>query len=163
SLRDCFLARVRANAAEYRGTRASRPWHVAAAYRGHGLEARATWDAMFLMVPLLFGLGTVAIPVIVHLLHRQRSTPIRRGAMHLLMESPLRQKRRRNIEHWLLMIARMAVLAVLVFALARPLLDSDLATPIGGGTSTDFAVVLDHSLSTGRAAGEGGKSVFGHG
>jgi hypothetical protein len=118
---------------------------------------------MFLMLPLLFGLGTVAIPVIVHLLHRQRTTPIKWGAMRFLIESPLRQKRRRNIEHWLLMVARMAVLAVLVFALARPLLDSDLATPIGGGTSTDFAVVLDHSLSTGRAAGEGGKSVFGRG
>src|SRR2546421_7163211 len=88
---------------------------------------------MFLMLPLLLGLGTVAIPVIVHLLHRQRTTPIRWGAMQFLVESALRQKRRRNIEHWLLMLARMAVLAVLGFALAPPLLDSDLATPIGGG------------------------------
>src|SRR5437588_138609 len=103
------------------------------------------------MLSLLGGLGAIAIPVIVHLLHRQKTTPIRWGAMQFLIESPLQQKRRRNIEHWLLLLARMAVLALLVFALARPLLNSDLATPLGGGTSTDFAVVIDHSLSTGRA------------
>src|SRR5438552_2414704 len=114
---------------------------------------------MFLMFSMLAGLGAIAIPVIVHLLHRQKTTPIRWGAMQFLIESPLQQKRRRNIERWLLLLARMAVIALLVFALARPLLNSDLATPLGGGTSTDFAVVIDHSLSTGRAAG-GGKTVF---
>src|SRR5947209_2248228 len=116
---------------------------------------------MFLMFSMLAGLATVSIPVVVHLLHRQRTTPIRWGAMQFLIESPLQQKRRRNIEHWLLLLARMALLAALVFALARPLLNADLATPLGGGTSTDFAVVLDHSLSTGRAAeGANGKTVF---
>ena len=115
---------------------------------------------MFLMFSMLAGLGAIAIPVIVHLLHRQKTTPIQWGAMQFLIESPLQQKRRRRIEHWLLMLARMAVLGVLAVALARPLLNAELATPLGGGTSTDFAVVIDHSLSTGRAAG-GGKTVFG--
>src|SRR5437588_791939 len=114
---------------------------------------------MFLMLSMLGGLGAIAIPVIVHLLHRQQTTPIRWGAMQFLVESPLQQKRRRNIEHWLLLLARMGILALLAFALARPLLDSDLATPLGGGTSTDFAVIVDHSLSTGRSAGAG-KTVF---
>jgi hypothetical protein len=107
---------------------------------------------MFLMLSMLAGLGTITIPVVIHLLHRQKTTPIRWGAMRFLMETRLQQKKRHNIEHWLLMLARMAVLALIVLALARPLLHSDLATPLGGGTSTDFAVVLDHSLSAGRAA-----------
>src|SRR5437879_13263907 len=114
---------------------------------------------MFLMISMLAGFGAIAIPVIVHLLHRQKTTPIRWGAMQFLIESPLQQKRRRHVEHWLLLLARMAVLGLLVFALARPLLNADLLTPLGGGTSTDFAVVLDHSLSTGRAA-ESGKPVL---
>ncbi len=111
------------------------------------------------MLSMLGGLGAIAIPVLVHLLHRQKTTPIQWGAMQFLIESPLQQKRRRHIEHWLLLLARMAVLGLLALVLARPLLDADLATPLGGGTTTDFAVVIDHSLSTGRAAGEG-KTVF---
>ena len=114
---------------------------------------------MFLMLSMLAGLGAVAIPVVVHLLHRQQTTPIQWGAMQFLIESPLKQKRRRNIEHWLLLLARMALLALLVFALARPLMNADLATPLGGGATTDFAVVIDHSLSTGRAT-VGGKTVY---
>ena len=112
------------------------------------------------MLSMLGGLGAIAIPVLVHLLHRQKTTPIQWGAMQFLVESALQQKRRRNVEHWLLLLARMAVLGLLAIVLARPLLDADLTTPIGGGTSTDFAVVIDHSLSTGRVAGEG-KTVFG--
>lgn len=119
---------------------------------------------MFLLPAILAGLGAVAIPVIIHLLHRQRARPIRWGAMQFLIETPLKSKRRRNVEHWLLMLARMAVLALLVLALARPLMNADLAKPIGGGATTDFAVVLDHSLSTCRAAeGAGEQSVFAHG
>src|SRR5258708_3013787 len=114
---------------------------------------------MFLMFSMLAGLCAIAIPLIVPLLHRQKTTPIRWGAMQFLIKSPLQQKRRRNIEHWLLLLARIAVLGLLVFALARPLLNADLPTPLGGGTSTDFAVVIDHSLSTGRAAGDG-KTIF---
>jgi hypothetical protein len=118
------------------------------------------FQPMFLMFSMLGGLGAIAIPVIVHLLHRQKTTPIQWGAMQFLIESPLQQKRWRHIEHWLLLLARMAVVGLLAVVLARPLLNADLAMPLGGGTSTDFAVVIDHSLSTGRAAG-GGKTVFG--
>ena len=85
------------------------------------------------MLSMLGGLGAIGIPVVVHLLHRQKSRPIQWGAMQFLMESPLQQKRRRHIEHWLLLLARMALLGVLVVALARPLMNADFATPIGGG------------------------------
>jgi hypothetical protein len=114
---------------------------------------------MFLMLSMLGGLGAIALPVIVHLLHRQQTTPIQWGAMRFLMESPLQQKRRRFIEHWLLLLVRMLVLGLLVLALARPLFNHPFATPLGGGGGTDFAVVLDHSLSTSRLAPDG-KSAF---
>ena len=114
---------------------------------------------MFLMMSMLGGLITISIPVIIHLLHRQKTTPIKWGAMQFLVESQLQHKRRRFVEHWLLMLARVALLALLVFALARPMLNADLVTPMMGNASTDVAIVIDHSLSTGRLA-EPGKTVF---
>src|SRR6476469_1602546 len=97
---------------------------------------------------LLSGILLASIPVVIHLLHRQRTTPIRWGAMQFLVETPLQRKRRHNVEHWLLMLARMAVLALIVFALARPLLRGRVAAPLGGGTSTDLAVVVNDTATT---------------
>ena len=44
----------------------------------------------FLTGSLLFGLLAAAIPVVVHLLHRQRTTPVPWGAMQFLLESQRR-------------------------------------------------------------------------
>ena len=37
---------------------------------------------------LLSGILLASIPIVIHLLHRQRTTPIRWGAMRFLLESP---------------------------------------------------------------------------
>ncbi len=113
---------------------------------------------MFLMAPILFGLAAVSIPVLIHLLHRQRTTPIKWGAMQFLVESKLQQKRRKRVDHWLLLLLRMAAVALIVFALARPLMVEGKYNPLGDGLSTDIAVVVDRSLSTGRRAGD--KTVY---
>src|SRR5688500_9816011 len=113
---------------------------------------------MFLMASMLIGLAAVSIPVIIHLLHRQRTTPVQWGAMQFLLESPLQLKRRKRVEHWLLMLLRMAAIALLVFALARPLSIERTYNPLSSGIATDIGVVIDRSLSTGRRAGD--KSVY---
>lgn len=119
---------------------------------------------MFLMGSLLIGLSAGVIPVIIHLLHRQKTTPIAWGAMQFLIETPLQQKRRKKIEHWLLMLFRIAAVACLAVLLARPLL-RDKYSP-AGTVATDVAIVLDHSLSTTRRpAGTeaAGKTLFDQG
>jgi hypothetical protein len=113
---------------------------------------------MFLMAPILFGLAAVSIPVLIHLLHRQRTTPIKWGAMQFLLESPLQLKRRKRVDHWLLLLLRMAAVALIVLALARPLMVEGKYNPLGDGLATDIAVVVDRSLSTGRRAGD--KTVY---
>src|SRR5215213_10169316 len=113
---------------------------------------------MFLIAPILFALAAVSIPILIHLLHRQRTTPVKWGAMQFLLESPLQLKRRRRVDHWLLMLLRMAAVALLVFALARPLSIEGKYNPLGDGLATDIAVVVDRSLSTGRSAG--GRSIY---
>src|SRR5687768_12297449 len=121
----------------------------------------------FLMPSLLIGVAAAAIPVVIHLLHRQRTRPVAWGAMQFLLESPIRFRRRRKVDHWLLLLARMALLGLLGFLLARPLLIDGKYNPMSSDVATDIAVVLDHSLSTGRkatrspgAAGGGEATVF---
>ena len=106
----------------------------------------------FLVPSLLIGVAAAAIPVIIHLLHRQRTQPVRWGAMQFLLESQLQFKRRRRVDNWLLLLARMALLALLAVLLARPLLNAGANNPLSGNVATDIAVVIDHSLSTGRRA-----------
>jgi hypothetical protein len=92
------------------------------------------------------------VPVIIHVLHRQRTVPVPWGAMQFLLESPLKFRRRKKVDHWLLLLARMALLALLALLLARPLLSEGRFNPLPGNAAADVAVVIDHSLSAGRKA-----------
>src|SRR4051812_2239004 len=112
----------------------------------------------FLMGSLLAGLLATSIPVIIHLLHRQRTQPIQWGAMQFLLESPLQLKRRKRVDHWLLMLLRILLIAILVFLLSRPLFISGKYNPLVNNVATDIAVVVDRSVSTGRMNGK--SSVF---
>lgn len=108
---------------------------------------------MFLMPWILAGGFLAAIPIIVHLLHRQKVEPISWGAMQFLLESPLKIRRRRKIDNWLLMLVRILVVLLVVFLLARPVVrtrELKTASPL------DVAVVIDHSLSMGMRGGGGG-------
>ena len=102
---------------------------------------------MWLMAPLLLGTSLAAIPLIVHMLRRQNTVPIEWGAMQFLLETPLKARRRRSIDNWLLMLVRMAILIFLALALARPLIKGNTFV---SSTPMDVAVVIDHSLSMGR-------------
>lgn len=112
---------------------------------------------------LLVGLAGVSVPVIIHLLHRQRTQPVQWGAMQFLSVSPLQRKRRKKVEQWLLMAVRMLALAVLALLLARPLWVRGKYVPAGltAGAPIDAAVVLDHSLSTGRSSN--GQTIYDQG
>ena len=103
---------------------------------------------------LMVGLLTASIPIIIHLLHRQKTLPLQWGAMMFLKQSPLQMKRRKQVDHWLLMLLRMAALALLAWLLARPLLKHSKFNPLATNQPADIAVVLDHSMSMGRHSGD---------
>src|SRR5579872_431715 len=114
---------------------------------------------MFLMPLLLLGLIGTSIPIIIHLLHRQRTQPVLWGAMQFLRTSPLQMKRKKKVDHWLLMLIRILALAILAFLLARPRISESKFVPKGlTDAPADVAVILDHSLSTGRLSN--GQTVF---
>ena len=102
---------------------------------------------MFLMGSILFGSLLAVIPLVIHMLRKQKSEPIAWGAMQFLLETPLKARRRRSIDNWLLMLIRMAILVFLAFALARPMIRGNSFV---SSTPMDVAVVIDHSFSMGR-------------
>jgi hypothetical protein len=108
------------------------------------------------MGSLLFGGLLAGIPVVVHLLHRQKTTPIEWGAMQFLLETPLTVRRRQRIDNWLLLLVRMGILLVLVAMLARPLVPRQ---GVATAPPVDVGIVIDHSLSMGRR-GAGGGTLF---
>lgn len=97
---------------------------------------------------MLFGLAALALPVVVHLISKRKFDIVHWGAMQFL-ELGRRTRRRIRIEELLLMLLRMAMLGLLVFALARPWAQGGLFASFGAGTSRDLVVIMDGSYSMG--------------
>ena len=115
---------------------------------------------MFEIPLMLTGLLAIGIPIAIHLLHRQKTTPINWGAMMFLQASDVLKKKRRNIDHWLLLLLRIAMLLLLVLLLAWPILPAGAVKQFAGGSSADVVIVLDHSISSGIL--DGRRTVFAH-
>ncbi|MGQ0634636.1 MAG: BatA domain-containing protein [Planctomycetaceae bacterium] len=69
---------------------------------------------------LLFGLLAVAAPVILHLLMRAKPKKLVFPALRLIQNRRRTNVRRLRLRHWALMLLRMAVIALVVLAVARP-------------------------------------------
>ncbi|MCI0642220.1 MAG: BatA domain-containing protein [Gemmataceae bacterium] len=97
----------------------------------------------FLNAAVLAGLAAVAIPILIHLLHRRRFQTIDWGAMQFLKLSQT-TRRRLWLEELLLLLLRIGLIAVLVLGLAGP-----YATGLGGVArpSRDVVLVLDATAS----------------
>lgn len=107
--------------------------------------------------PAIFaaGLACIAMPILVHLLTRRRRRTVRWGAMRFLLEAYRKQKRRLQLEQLILLLLRCALIALIGFAIARPLLGD--AGSLGGART--LVIVLDDSLTAGVTDTEG-RSAF---
>jgi hypothetical protein len=95
---------------------------------------------------LAAGVALAALPVILHLFMRQTPKHVIFPALRLIRERQKQSKKRLRIKNWLLLLARMAVLALMALALARPRLYSQI--PLGDDTvPTALGLVFDTSLS----------------
>ena len=111
----------------------------------------------FLNIALLGGAAALAIPILIHLFHKSRFKIVKWGAMHLL-EAVLRTNRRRiQIEQWILLAIRCAIPAMLALAMARPLWKG--AQSLLGEAKTSTVVLLDNSYS--MDAARAGTTSFG--
>jgi hypothetical protein len=99
----------------------------------------------FSHLAVLGGLAALAIPVIIHLLFRHRKRPLRFSTLQFFLQQEERATRRQKLRHWLLLLVRCALVALLVFAFARPYLREP--GPAGAPIRRDVVIVLDRSAS----------------
>ena len=101
-----------------------------------------TFAAPLFLLAALAGL----IPVVLHMIHRQKAKELRFSTLRFLRISVQRTRRRKYIDDMSLLAVRVAVLLLIAVGLARPALSS-LAALWGGGRTAAIAIVLDNSAS----------------
>jgi hypothetical protein len=105
---------------------------------------------MAFLTPLfLLGLGAIAIPVLIHLIQREKKRVIEFPSLMFVRRIPYQSVRRRRIRHWALLLMRAAAIALIVAAFARPFLRQSAAAAAVSGGAREVVVLLDQSASMG--------------
>ena len=103
---------------------------------------------MSLLAPLfLIALAGLAGPILLHLTRQERGRPVRFPSLMFLEKIPFQETSRRRIRHWLLLCLRLAALALLIAAFARPFVRGGRLASVGGPAAEEVAVLLDQSWS----------------
>ena len=107
---------------------------------------------MSFLSPLFFlGLGAIVVPILVHLIQRERKRVVEFPSLMFIQKIPYQSVRRRRIRHWFLLLMRAAAIALLVAAFARPFLPGGSAAIIAAGGNRELVILLDNSASMGYA------------
>lgn len=104
----------------------------------------------FLAPAFLAGLAAVAVPILIHLINRERKVVVEFPSLMFLQRIPYRSVRRQKIRHLLLLILRCLALAMLVAAFARPFFQKR-QNAISTTGAREVVILLDNSASMGYA------------
>jgi hypothetical protein len=96
----------------------------------------------------------VTIPIVIHLLFRQRSRTVPIGSVRFLRQVVKEHRRRRRVRQWLLLALRMLAIALLALLFARPYFDEAARK----GRQQEIVLLLDRSAS--MQATSGGSTAF---
>src|SRR4051812_50003755 len=94
----------------------------------------------FLQPMLLAALPLVALPIIIHLINQRRYQTVKWAAMMFLLAANRMSRGYARVRQWLILAARMAAVAALVFAVSRPLAGGLLGLTGGGPGRTNRLV-----------------------
>ena len=100
----------------------------------------------------LAGVLAMVLPIIIHLLFRNRRKTHEWAAMRLLFEAIRRQRRRSRIESLLLLALRCLALLLLGSALAQPIIRNSLLSGISSGL---VVLIVDDGIVSGVRDREG--------
>lgn len=103
----------------------------------------------FLNPALLWLLPLIAVPIVIHLLNRRRYQRVKWAAMEFLLAALKRNRRRLQMQQWLLLLLRTLAVLFLVLLVCRPQLGGN----VFGTSRTHHVVVLDDSLSMSQRSG----------
>jgi hypothetical protein len=105
---------------------------------------------MSFLTPLfLAGLAGLAIPVIIHLIQKERKNVVGFPSLMFLRKIPYQSVERRRIRNWPLLLLRLALLALIVMAFARPFLRKEALAVAAAGGAREVVILLDRSYSLG--------------
>ena len=103
----------------------------------------------FLVPAFLVGLALLAIPIIVHLRHRDKDRPFRFPSLMFLEQLPIRTSARQRLTDWPLLLLRLLGLGLLALAFARPVLTQKKMANADTRAKA-MVVLLDRSMSMGH-------------
>ena len=105
---------------------------------------------MSFLTPLfLLGLAGLAVPVIIHLIQRERKNVVQFPSLMFLQRIPYQSVQRRRIRNWPLLLLRLAALALIVAAFARPFFRRTAVAAAGGSGPREVVILVDRSYSMG--------------
>lgn len=93
------------------------------------------------------GLALALLPIIIHILNRRRFRTVDWAAMDFLLRAMRTNRKRLRFEQWMLLATRCLVLALLGFALARPLSCAETSMAAVGQKTGLHVFVIDNSYS----------------
>jgi hypothetical protein len=103
----------------------------------------------FLFPLFLIAMAGLAVPVLLHLIQRERKQVVQFPSLMFLRRIPYQSVRRRRIRHWLLLMMRLAALALIVLAFARPFFRGADASLSAQGGAREVVILVDRSYSMG--------------
>jgi hypothetical protein len=105
---------------------------------------------MGLLTPaFLIGLAALAIPLIIHLIRRERHDAVEFPSLMFLSRIPQPVVKRRRIRNWWLFALRCLALILLVSAFARPFVERAPDALAQGEAAREVVILLDRSYSMG--------------
>ena len=103
---------------------------------------------MGFLTPLFWlALAGAAIPVIIHLIQREKKNVVQFPSLMFLRRIPYQSVRRRRIRNWPLLLLRLAALALIVAAFTRPFLHTQALTAAASGGAREVVILVDRSYS----------------
>ena len=103
----------------------------------------------FLTPAFFLGLGALAIPVLIHLIQREKKRVVEFPSLMFVRRIPYQSVRRRRIRHWFLLLLRATAIALIVLAFTRPFRAVGAGATAASGGARDVVILLDQSASMG--------------
>ena len=101
----------------------------------------------FLTPLFLLGLLAAAIPIAIHLIRREKPPKVMFGTLRFVKQTTKKLILFQQIQQWLLLLMRAALICLLVLAFARPLLFQGGMARLMDAEPRSVAILLDTSLS----------------
>jgi hypothetical protein len=105
---------------------------------------------MGFLAPAFFaGLAALAVPVLIHLIQRERKDAVVFPSLMFIRQVPYKSTRRRRIRNWALFLVRCFAILLMIAAFTRPFFKRDLAASGPLANAREVVLLIDRSYSMG--------------